>query len=116
MIHNSQSAQISLEQDGCNIYVVMKTICPPGYHYNGFVATNAHWYMMHGYTLLVSLNVKIVEQAKQGCKFLLQWYQQCVTVQHVPKCMSCNKAQSHGGDNQEGTLFSLLYICMYIYI
>ena len=23
-----------------NIYSVMKTICPPGYHHNGFVATH----------------------------------------------------------------------------
>ena len=38
----------------------MKTMCPPGYHHNGFVATH--------------------------------WYQQCGTVHHVPKCMSCHKA------------------------
>ena len=24
------------------IYVIMKTMCPPGYHHNGFVATHAH--------------------------------------------------------------------------
>ena len=23
---------------------------------------------------------------------LVHWYQQCVTVHHVPKCMSCHKA------------------------
>ena len=23
------------------IYVIMKTVCPPGYHHNGFVATHA---------------------------------------------------------------------------
>ena len=23
------------------IYVIMKTMCPPGYHHNGFVATHA---------------------------------------------------------------------------
>ena len=27
----------------------MKTMCPPGYHYNGFVATHALWHMMYGY-------------------------------------------------------------------
>ena len=25
-----------------NIYVIMKTMCPPGYHHNHFVATYAH--------------------------------------------------------------------------
>ena len=27
------------------IYVIMKTMCPPGYHHNGFVATHALGYM-----------------------------------------------------------------------
>ena len=26
----------------------MKTMCPPGYHHNGFVATHALWHMMYG--------------------------------------------------------------------
>ena len=29
----------------------MKTMCPPGYHHNGFVATHALGHMMYGYTL-----------------------------------------------------------------
>ena len=29
----------------------MKTMCPPGYHHNGFVATHALGQMMYGYTL-----------------------------------------------------------------
>ena len=41
----------------------MKTMCPPGYHHNGFVATHALGHMMYD-----------------------------VTVHHVPKCMSCRKA------------------------
>ena len=40
----------------------MKTICPPGYHHNGFVATHELGHMMHG-----------------------------LTVHHVHKCMSCHK-------------------------
>ena len=40
-IHDKQSAQISQKQDGHNIYVIMKTICPLGCHRNGFVATHA---------------------------------------------------------------------------
>ena len=33
--------QISLKQGERNIYEIMKTMCPPGYHHNGFVATHA---------------------------------------------------------------------------
>ena len=40
MIHDTQSAQISQKQDERNIYVIMKTMRPPGYHHNGFVATH----------------------------------------------------------------------------
>ena len=36
-------------------YAAMKTICPPGYHHNGFVATHALRYLMYGYTLLVPI-------------------------------------------------------------
>ena len=48
MIHDTQSAQISQKQDERNIYVIMKTMCPPGYHHNGFVATHALGHMMYG--------------------------------------------------------------------
>ena len=48
MIQDTQSAQISQKQDGRNIYVIMKTMCPPGYHHNGFVATHALEHMMYG--------------------------------------------------------------------
>ena len=41
MIHNTQKAQISQKQDGHNIYAIMKTMCPPTYYHNGFVATHA---------------------------------------------------------------------------
>ena len=47
MIHDTQSAQISQKQDERNIYVIMKTMCPPGYHHNGFVATHALGHMIH---------------------------------------------------------------------
>ena len=39
-VHDTQSAQISQKQDERNIYVIMKTMCPPGYYHNGFVATH----------------------------------------------------------------------------
>ena len=36
----------------------MKTVCPPGYHHNGFAATCAFGHMMYGYTWLVPMNEK----------------------------------------------------------
>ena len=30
------------------MYAIMKTMCPPGYHHNGFVATHALGHMMYG--------------------------------------------------------------------
>ena len=48
MIHDTQSAQISQKQDERN--AIMKTMCPPGYHHNGFVATHALGHMMYGCT------------------------------------------------------------------
>ena len=40
-MHDTQSAQISQKQDEHNIYAIMKTMCPPGCHHNGFVAAHA---------------------------------------------------------------------------
>ena len=41
------SAQISQKQDEHNIYVIMKTMLPPGYHHSGFVTTHALGHMMY---------------------------------------------------------------------
>ena len=30
------------------LYVIMKTICPPGYHHNGFTVTHVLGHMMYG--------------------------------------------------------------------
>ena len=30
----------------------MKTMCPPGYHHNGFVATHALGHMMYGFVYI----------------------------------------------------------------
>ena len=48
VLHDTQSAQISQKQVERNIYVIKKTMCPPGYHHNGFVATHALGHMMYG--------------------------------------------------------------------
>ena len=55
----------------------MKTMCPPGYHHNGFVATHALGHMMYS-----SVRNRT----------------SCAQVHELP--------QSHCGDNREGTLFS----------
>ena len=58
----TQSAQISQKQDGRNIYVIMKTMCPPGYHHNSFAATHALGHMMYSYILLVQLNQRMLNK------------------------------------------------------
>ena len=58
------------------IYAVMKTICPPGYHHNGFVATHALAHVHHHYLHRTS----------------------CAQVHEL--------AQSYCGDNREDTLIS----------
>ena len=40
----------------------MKTMCPPGYHHNGFVATHALKNIMYGYTLLVPMNHRVLNK------------------------------------------------------
>ena len=45
--YDTQSAQILQKQDGHNIYAIMKTMCPPSYHHNGFVATHALEHLMY---------------------------------------------------------------------
>ena len=47
-----------------NIYVIIKTICPPGCHHNGIVATHALGHIVYGYTLLVPMNQRVLN--KQG--------------------------------------------------
>ena len=55
MIHDTQNAQISQKQNERNVYAIRKTMCPPGYHHNGFVVTHELGHKMYGYTLLISL-------------------------------------------------------------
>ena len=43
----------------------MKTMCPAGYHHNGFVATHALGHMMYGYTLLVPMNQRVLYKQSQ---------------------------------------------------
>ena len=41
------------------MYAIMKTMSPPSYHHNRFVATHALGHMMYGYTLLVPINQNV---------------------------------------------------------
>ena len=38
---------ITQKQDGHNTYVIMKAMCLPAYHQNGFVATQSLGHMMY---------------------------------------------------------------------
>ena len=40
----------------------MKTMCPPGYHHNGFVGTNELEHIMYGYTLLVPVKQRVLNK------------------------------------------------------
>ena len=47
---------------------------------------------------------------------LVHWYQQCVTVHHVPKCMSCHKAIVVITGRVHYFTITCIYIYIYIYI
>ena len=48
IIEGIHSAQILQKQDGCNIYVIMRTMCSPCYHYNDSDVTQLHeWPQSH---------------------------------------------------------------------
>ena len=49
------------------IYEIMKTMCPPGYHHNGFIATHALGHMIYGYRLLVPMNQRVLNKVKKEC-------------------------------------------------
>ena len=49
----------------------MKTMCPPGYHHNGFVTTHALGHMMYGSTLLVPMNQRVLN--KQSKIFMIAY-------------------------------------------
>ena len=72
-------------------------MCSPGYHHNDFVATHTFGHMMYGCTLLVPVNQRVHTATSITLLALLfkhclvRWYQKCVTVHQVPKCVSCHK-------------------------
>ena len=45
MIHSTQNAHISQKHDEPNLYVIIKTICPSGYHDNIYIYTYVYTYI-----------------------------------------------------------------------
>ena len=39
------------------MYVIMKTMCPPGYDHNGFAVTHALGHMMYGIYIYIYVSV-----------------------------------------------------------
>ena len=46
---------------------IHKTMCPPGYHRNDFVANHAFGDMMYGYILLVPMNQNVLNKLIKEC-------------------------------------------------
>ena len=55
-------SQLSQKQNRPNIEEIMKTMCSPSYNHNAFVTTHALGHMMYGYTLLVSVNLRVLNK------------------------------------------------------
>ena len=49
----------------------MKTMWPPGYHDNGFMATHALEHMMYGYTLLIPMNQRVINKLSNNLSTLI---------------------------------------------
>ena len=114
MIHDTQSAQISQKQDEYNIYVIMKTMCPPGFYRNGFVATHALRHMMYGYRgSLMTTEAKINPICLNPFKFkisphplMLQWwnwFRKTEVSPHKKKKKEKKKLQKNQPTNQNKT-------------
>ena len=75
MIHDTQSAQISQKQDGRNIYAIMKTMYPYGYHRKGFVTTHALGNMIHIniYTFFIKTSTKNRVHPSLFSRLMLAW-------------------------------------------
>ena len=48
------------------IYAIMKTMCSPGYHHNGFVATHVLGHMMYGSSCTSCTRVHELPQSHCG--------------------------------------------------
>ena len=67
----------------------MKTMCSPGYHHNGFVATHALEHMMYDYTLLLPMKQRVLNKLSKERNI------------SGHKLISLHKAIVHCGVNQK---------------
>ena len=107
----------------------MKTMYPPGYHHNGFMATIALGHMMYGYTLLLPMNQRVLNKLSKERNISVYIYIYIVMMETIfPPGYHSNRfaathvmmyvlsavhhaqlyelPQSHCSDNQEDTWFS----------
>ena len=94
------------------VCVIMKTMCPPGYHHNGFVATHALGHMMYRYiyiyiyiyekyrrsnaymmVLFFSKNLSIVSLKKSELTFPAHFSTYFLTFQDILQAFSFQKIQ-----------------------
>ena len=61
----------------------MKTMCPPGYHHNDFVATHALGHMMYGYTLLVPMNQGVLNKQSKERNIIAYTYITLICYAHI---------------------------------
>ena len=134
MIHDAQSAQISQKQDGHNIYVIMKTVYPPGHHHNVFVAIQALGCIADTSAPKSTQQDNPLHSSRLLNKHILhpscfcEIWALCVVshlwplllhsfIEHSSpifnhtSCAQEDALQQSQCDNQEGTLFLRLHIC-----
>ena len=75
MIRHTQSAQISQKQDGRNIYAIMTTMCPYGYHHKALVKTHAlgHMIYINIYTFFINTSTKNRVHPSLFSRLMLAW-------------------------------------------
>ena len=111
MIHDTQSAQISQKQDERKLYAIMKTMCPPGYHRNGFVATHALRHMMpkcmscHKAIVVATGGAHCFHDCIYMYIYIHIYIYMCV---YVCICIYLYNLYSY--------IYMYIYICTYIYI
>ena len=80
MISDTQSAQISQKQDKRNIYAIMKTTCPPGYHNNGFLATHALGHIMNNVATVHNVPKCIIYQRAIAVTARAHCFHDCINL------------------------------------
>ena len=117
MIHNTQSAQMSLKQDGRNIYAIMKIMCLPGYHHIYiyiyvyiYICMYVYLYIyIHIYTHICNHENIVLPGYHHTALRQLMHFGTWGKIHHAGKCMGCHKVIVVI-TRQEDTLLSWLHI------